>query len=334
MTVPVEGLVRAPHLAVTWRAGRPTVTDGVTGRVHSGSLALLRLLDLAGEPLQPEELADRAGVGPGFVGDLVAAGLLVRASEEAPASRRWSTFELIAQRMSGGSGRRAGLELDEMPPLAVGAVREDAVAIPAGPSPGMRGLGELLARRRSHREFAAEPLELALLGEFLRGSCRVLRIVPAVGVSFRPYPSAGGRHPLEVRLAALHVDGLGRGVYHFDPYDPRLLPLDVDRRPLDELPERLGRCLDSDLPVEPAVVLLITAVFARTMWRYHDVGLGLIHRDTGALLQTLSLVATALGLAGCPVHLPGELAVARWLGLDPLEESLVGCFLLGLPLGP
>jgi SagB-type dehydrogenase family enzyme len=100
---------------------------------------------------------------------------------------------------------------------------------------------------------------------------------------------------------------------------------------LERLPDELGRAMDSELPVEPAAVLLVTAVFARTMWKYEDIGLGLVYKDAGALLQTLYMVAQALDLAGCAVHLRGENEIAAWLGLDPMEESLVACFALGAP---
>jgi Nitroreductase len=70
-------------------------------------------------------------------------------------------------------------------------------------------------------------------------------------------------------------------------------------------------------------VLVITAVFARVMWKYQGIGLSLIYKDTGCLTQTLYLVATALGLAPCAIGGGDERAVAHWLGLDPLVEAPV-----------
>jgi SagB-type dehydrogenase family enzyme len=319
-------VVRAPHLAVTWTAGGQTLVDGVTGRVYRTSPAVLRVLDAAGQPLEPGELGVRAGVGEELVGGLVEAGLLVPAP--APPDH-WSTFELIVQRMSGGGGRRAGLHVDGMPPA-----RRDPGTAPGIPLPRLPGrrwptIASVLRHRRSHREFGAGDLALAELGELLLLAAAVQRNVPASGVSFRPHPSAGGRHPLEISLVALHVAGLARGVYRYDPFDRLLREQPVDAGRLDRLPDEIGAALDSDLPVEPAVLLLVTAVFARTLWKYEAIGLGLVYKDAGALLQTLHLAARGLGLAGCALNLREEAMVARWLGADPLEESLVAAFALG-----
>ena len=76
-------------------------------------------------------------------------------------------------------------------------------------------------------------------------------------------------------------------------------------------------------------MLLVTAVFARVMWKYEGIGPGLIDRNVGCLYQTIYLVATALGLGPCAIGAGDEAANASWLGLDPLVESQVGCVLIG-----
>jgi len=321
-------VVRAPHLAVTWGAGGQMLFDGVTGGVYRSSMELLRVLDLAGEPIEPEELEARAGVDGALIGRLVDAGLLVPAT--ARRHERWTTFELVVQRMSGGGGRRASADHASMPPARKEAERP-GIPLPSGRLASAARLASVLRHRRSHREFGAGDLELAELGEFLSRAAAVERGVPASGVSFRPHPSAGGRHPLEISVAALHVAGLARGVYRYDPFDRTLHELAVDARRVDALPAELGAALDSALPVDPAVLLLVTAVFDRVMWKYEGIGLSLIYKDAGALLQTCYLVARGIGLAGCAIHLRREAAVATWLGLDPLEESLVTAFALGRP---
>jgi len=321
-------VVRAPHLAVTWGAGGQLLVDGLTGGVYRSSMELLRVLDLAGEPIEPDELEARAGVDGRLIGRLVDAGLLV--PDTSRRHERWSTFELVVQRMSGGGGRRANADHAQMP-----AARKPSdapgIELPAGRRAAAARLASVLRHRRSHREFGAGDLHLAELGEFLVRAAAVERGVPASGVSFRPHPSAGGRHPLEINVVALHVAGLARGVYRFDPFDRTLHELAVDARRLESLPDELGAALDSALPVDPAVVLLVTAVFDRVMWKYEGIGLSLIYKDAGALLQTCYLMAHGLGLAGCAIHLRREAAVATWLGLDPLEESLVTAFALGRP---
>jgi SagB-type dehydrogenase family enzyme len=322
-------LVRALHLAIIWRDGGQVLVNGVTGAIYRASPTLIRVLDLAGQPFEESELVARAGVDHELVASLVDAGLLV----EAGGGDRdgWSTFELIVQRMAGGGGRRSNLVSAEMPCFRKEPSDRPGISVPRGSRGASARLASVLRHRRSHREFRTGELEFARLGEFLNRAAAVERSVPAAGVSYRPHPSAGGRHPLEVYLAPLHVDGLRRAVYRFDPFERLLFEVEAEGDRIDKLPAEMGRALDSQLPVEPAAVLLITAVFARTLWKYEGIGLGLIYKDAGALLQTFYLMAGALGLAGCAVQLRGEADVAGWLGLDPVEESLVACFALGLP---
>jgi SagB-type dehydrogenase family enzyme len=306
---------------MVWNGRQQVLIDGLTGGVYKASPELIRALDAFSEPAEADDSAR----------SLVDAGLLVPAS--APRHESWSTFELVVQRMSGGGGRRARQPIDQMPPPRKPPGSDPPIQLPRPRRVNQARLGSVLRHRRSHREFAAGDVPLARLGELLTTAAGVQRSVPMAGVSYRPHASAGGRHPLEITVGALHVTDLGRHVYRFDPFDHCLHRTAVDPRRLDRLPDELGQALDSELPVEPAAVLLITAVFARTMWKYGDIGLSLIYKDAGALLQTLHLVAQALGLAGCPVHLRGETEIATWLGLDPLQESLVACFVVGVPAG-
>jgi SagB-type dehydrogenase family enzyme len=313
-------LVRAPHLCLTWNGRQLVLVDAVTGGMYRCTPELIRTLDAFSEPAEADDSTR----------SLVDAGLLV--PESAPRHETWSTFELVVQRMSGGGGSRTRRPSSQMPPASKPPPESaPPIALPRPRRANQARVGSVLRHRRSHREFASEDLPLAELGELLITAAGVQRSVPVSGVSYRPHPSAGGRHPLEITVAALHVAGLAPRAYRFDPFDGCLYETRADPRRLDRLPEQLGQSMGSELPVEPAAVLLITAVFARTMWKYEQIGLGLIYKDAGALLQTLHLVAQALGLAGSAVHLRGEAEIARWLGLDPMEESLVACFAVGGP---
>ena len=287
------------------------------------------MLDAAGRADSPDGLAERAEVGRAVIDSLAAAGIVVPA-DELPAADHWSTHELIVQRTAGGGRARAGLDLTAMPPMRKGSWSGRVIELPA-PAPPALGLAEALARRRSQRRFAAGPLELAELGSLLAGAAGVQSAEPADGVSFRPHASGGGRHPLEITVIAERVRGLERGVYWFDAFDRTLHERDVDLGRLDEVAAQLGGSLGLDHPCDAPAILLVTAVFARTLWKYEGLGLGLVYRDTGCLLQTLHLVTTGLGLAGSPAQLRGELVFSRWLGLDPNEEGLVGCFIAGRP---
>jgi SagB-type dehydrogenase family enzyme len=57
-------------------------------------------------------------------------------------------------------------------------------------------------------------------------------------------------------------------------------------------------------------------------------GYALVLKDLGALMQTMYLVATAMGLAPCAIGSGDAAVFARATGLDPLAESSVGEFAL------
>jgi SagB-type dehydrogenase family enzyme len=287
------------------------------------------VLDLAAHPVSPDELAERAATERSIIDVLAGAGILVPA-DGAPPPAHWSPHELIVQRMAGGGGTRPGLDPATMPAMRKGSWSAKVIDLPDPAVPAV-GLAAALEGRRSRRSFDTAPLELPELGSVLIGAAGVQRADPADGVSYRPHASGGGRHPLEITVVANRVRGLEPGVYWFDAFDRTLHERDVDLRVADEVADELGAALGLGEPCDAPAFLLVTAVFARTLWKYEGIGLGLVYRDAGSLLQTLHLVATGLALAGSPAQLRRELEFSRWLGLDPSEESLVGCFVLGRP---
>jgi SagB-type dehydrogenase family enzyme len=136
---------------------------------------------------------------------------------------------------------------------------------------------------------------------------------------------------LELYVVPVRVEGLDGLAHHFRPVDRSLVRLaDTGglsgwvRRGAERLPSEPGH---GDFP--PAAVILIIACFARTLWKYENIGLAAVYKDTGALLQTLYLQATAMGLAGYAVGGGPESAISAGLGLDPVMDGYVGSFLVG-----
>lgn len=255
------------------------------------------------------------------------------ALEGAP-HRGWEPLDVAFQRRSNLGGHRNGR------PSAtrfLGDARADqdgtGTALPPASQPPADFL-DVLARRRSVRTYAASPVTLVDLASLLRHSARVAgaRDDGAGGrMSFRPYASGGARSELEIHVVANAVEGLVPGTYRLDSVSSSLRL----ERTADDSQDALnravhvaaGHCLNRD----PPVVLLLTAVFNRILSQYRNIGLGLVYRNVGCLLQTLYLVATALGLAPCALVVPREREVAEWLGLDPMVESLIACFVVGVP---
>jgi SagB-type dehydrogenase family enzyme len=161
-------------------------------------------------------------------------------------------------------------------------------------------LGAALSRRRSVRDFTPGPLPLETLGRLLHASYGVKGERREGEPTFeRSAPSAGGLYPLEVYVATQSVEGLADGVYH---YDALAHALEL-RRPGLAQPALVHLALDQEMVRAASVVVIITAVPARTMVKYGQRGYRYVWLDAGHLGQNLYLSATALGLG--PVGVGG-----------------------------
>jgi len=197
-------------------------------------------------------------------------------------------------------------------------------------------LAHALEKRRSRRNYAARPLCIEELSALLHHSARVVECVtdPQLGDRMlRPFPTAGARSELETYIVSVNIAALEGGVYYYDASRHRLLKIRDRDAHFEQILRSVNTAAGGKLNRDPALVLLITAVFERLLWKYRNLGLSLIYKDVGAFLQTLYLVATVLELAPCAIGSGDEAGNSRWLGLDPLCESQVGCFIAG-PAAP
>jgi len=202
------------------------------------------------------------------------------------------------------------------------------------PAGAVKNLAECLSARESIRSYSTRPMSRPAFERFLQLTVRAYASHESAELgptSLRNYPSAGARYPLEIYPVLLNVRSIERGFYHYHPFHHRLELLGHDQRYLDAVTRdcryRMGR--SDDDRSEPAALLIVTAVFSRTCWKYEGIPLHVILQETGALYQTMYLVATAMRLAPCAVGAFPERAVGEILGLDPAEEAQVGLFALG-----
>ncbi|AUX35408.1 MULTISPECIES: SagB/ThcOx family dehydrogenase [Sorangium] len=191
-------------------------------------------------------------------------------------------------------------------------------------------LGAVLERRRSVRDFALRPMPLETLGRLLHASygVRGTRKIDGDWCCDRPTPSAGARYPLEIYVATQAVEDLPDGLYH---YDARAHELELRRGGLAHA-ALTDLAMDQAMVRSANVVVIITAVPFRTMWKYGQRGYRFLWLDAGHLGQNLYLVATAMGLG--PVAIGGfyDDELKAFLAL-PAEEDAMYIVCIGQP-GP
>lgn len=187
-------------------------------------------------------------------------------------------------------------------------------------------VGRAIRQRESSREFAPEPLSLNLLAQLLFHG-NGIREVSMMG-PFRNYrrnnPTAGNLGSVDLYPIVLNVDGLERGVYHYDSLQHRLTPL-RDGTALAEI----DRVLMQPEFGAAAVIIAMGSSLARVRAKYGLRGYRFACIDCGHVGQNLCLVATALGLATCPGGGFDDDRLNELLDLDGRDESALYTVALG-----
>src|SRR5690606_31044662 len=207
----------------------------------------------------------------------------------------------------------------------------------------------VLEARRSVRTYGADPITLEQLGEFLYRAVRIqqktTQRIPAGGAGAgrsdagpespwvavdlvrRPSPAGGALHELETYVAVHRCRGLAPGLYHYDPLHHRLYSAGRDDEAVRGLIEDARRA--ALVSPEPQVLIILAARFGRIAWKYESMAYALALKNAGAVLQTMYLVATAMGLAATAVGAGNSDLFARAAGTAYYAETSVAEFVLG-----
>jgi len=202
--------------------------------------------------------------------------------------------------------------------------------LPARTFPDSEFIRVLMARK-THRRFSNQQLTLETVAQLLSLVWGVTGYLhsPIFGkLLHKTSPSGGARHPGEVYLMALRVKGLRAGLYHYHPAHHRLETISTNT----SREKAWLYCARQDYVRNAAALFLMTAVFRRTMWKYHHArAYRVVLLDAGHLCQTFCLVATWLGLAPfCTAALKDTL-IEEDLYIDGIRESILYVAGVGLP---
>ena len=195
------------------------------------------------------------------------------------------------------------------------SVRSEAeISLPNPSTSGGMSVAEAIAKRRSIRKFADEPLtpnEISQLVWAAQGITEPNR-------KYRAAPSAGALYPLKLYLLT------HEGIFHYIPERHSLLPIESKDRRNDLSRAALGQSFVADA----ALSFVITADYARTQGTYGDRAPMYVHMEAGHVAENIHLQAVALGLGSVPVGAFRDQAVSDIVGLSsdytPLYIILVG----------
>lgn len=195
-----------------------------------------------------------------------------------------------------------------------------STTLPVVLDPPQTSLVDALRSRRSRREFTKRPLTPEELSWI---------VTSAVGITSgggrRVAPSGGALYPIETYVAAHRVDGIAPGLYHVGP-GGRLLE---QVRPGSVAGDLLMAGLGQSFLQEAPAVLVLTGVFQRSRWKYHERHYRFVCWEGGHISQNVYLAAEAAGLGACFVgsFLDGQLN--DLLRVDGHEEAALGLIAVG-----
>ncbi len=182
---------------------------------------------------------------------------------------------------------------------------------------GGPGLWDVVRLRRSERAFVAKPVALKQLSTLLWAGQGITK--RETGFEFRAAPSAGALYPIETYLAVFNVENLEPGLYHLNVQKFGLERLKAGdfRMPVAQAALRQEMCLRA------GVVLIWSAVFERSVWKYKQRGYRYIYLDAGHIAHAVALASVALGLGSCQIAALFDNEFNGLLGLDGEKESTI-----------
>ncbi len=192
------------------------------------------------------------------------------------------------------------------------------------PPPRTRGeFARALLERHTWRRFSRQPLALSDLGTLLGLTWGVREWVSVPGVgrfALKTSPSGGALHPIEAYVLVRRVKDTAPGLYHYDSERHHLELLRRGAASRQITSYLAGQTWFSDA----AALILMTAVFPRTQWKYHSPrAYRVVLIEAGHLCQTFCLVATWLGLAPFCTMALAESRIEKDLGIDGVTEGII-----------
>ncbi len=199
-----------------------------------------------------------------------------------------------------------------------------------------QSINALQRRRKSIRTYSDQPIDLHTLAEFLwrvaRTTNRVDLAHSSQALLSRNYPSGGSIHELEFYIAVRRCAGLEPGFYHYDGHMHCLKHLPNTEKIALKLVEKSGQAMTlTELDDMSDVTIVVSTRLPRLAWKYERMAYRASLVNAGVVIQLMYLIATDMSLAPCANGTGDSRLFEQATGLDPLEETSIAEFCLGLP---
>ncbi len=156
---------------------------------------------------------------------------------------------------------------------------------------------ELIYNRRSKRIFSKKKVNLKDISTILFYSAGISKIENfSWDEALRTYPSAGARFPLEIYIINNNINGLKKGIYHYNIKENSLETLK-----LGNYKKIIKNITNQKMSANSNFNIVISAVFDRTRIKYGDRGYRFPFIEAGHLAQNCYLVSESLKLNCCTI---------------------------------
>ena len=184
----------------------------------------------------------------------------------------------------------------------------------------------IVNRRKSHRVYTEEPMNLLSLAYLLWATQGIKSIRGNNYATLRTVPAGGARHEFETYLLVKNIEGLETGIYHF-------LPLNFQIERISDIPEwekQIEEALVGQKWATKAnVIFFWSCVPYRSEWRYSFFAHRVILMDIGYVSQNLYLACESIGLGTCAIGAFDPVVSTKLLCLDGEEEFPILCSPVG-----
>lgn len=170
-----------------------------------------------------------------------------------------------------------------------------------------------LHERRSIRDYRNIPIALSDLSQLLWAAQG-----PSGTGGGRTTPSAGALYPLEVTVIVGNVAGLQAGIYLYKPENHELLKIKEGDNRAELSKAALGQSAILNAPA----VIVISAVYERTMTKYGERGIRYVHMEAGHAAENIYLQAVSLNLGTVVIGAFDDDAVKKAANLTVREQPL------------